>query len=231
MAAVRIGVKEGRWSVIDLESLLVIDRLEIGPVKVEGQRLVAPYTVHRGGGSESTDLIYRYEETVFDPKDESAVNLASVIAAQVALNYGLFCREIVFHGPFDRHDRSLLAEMAANTAREIYVKKFLEPNPFLLGEPASLIPEKRDSYLLAKLVFADSEPPQPAPWTTDRGRCLILSSGGKESLLSHGLIDELGSESHPVFVNESGRHWFTALNAYRHFSKNVAQAWWGTLWA
>jgi mycofactocin system creatininase family protein len=208
--------------VSDLESLLVVDRLDVGPVKVERQRLVAPYTVHHGSASESTELIYRYEEEVFDPKDESSVNLASVIAAQVALNYGLFCREIVFRGPYDRHDRSLLADMAVNTAREIYVKKFLEPNPFLVGEPASLSPEKRESYLLAKLAFADDEPPQPAPWTTDRRRCLVLSSGGKESLLSHGLIDELGSESHPVFVNESGRHWFTALNAYRHFSKNVA---------
>jgi hypothetical protein len=142
MAAVRIGVKEGRWSVIDLESLLAIDRLEIGPVKVEGQRLVAPYTVHRGGGSESTDLTYLYEKAVFDPKDESAVKLASVIAAQVALNYGLFCREIVFHGPFDRHDRGPLAEMEANTAREIDVKKFLEPNPFLLGDPTRATADK-----------------------------------------------------------------------------------------
>jgi mycofactocin system creatininase family protein len=49
----------------------------------------------------------------------------------------------------------------------------------------------------------------------------VLSSGGKESLLSHGLLDELGVETHPIFVNESGRHWFTALNAYRHFSAEV----------
>ena len=167
------------------------------------------------------DLIYRYEEAVFDPDDPAALNLASVVAAQVALNYGLFCREIVFRGPFDRHDRKLLIEMAANTAREIYVKKFLEPNPFLVGKASSLSPEKRDNYLVAELVFPDAEPPRSAPWETDRGRCVVLSSGGKESLLSHGLLDELGVETHPIFVNESGRHWFTALNAYRHFSAEV----------
>ena len=49
-----------------------------------------------------------------------------MIGAQVALNYGLFCRKIVFHGIFDGTDRRFLSDMAQNTAREIYVKKFLE---------------------------------------------------------------------------------------------------------
>ena len=204
-----------------IDSLRVIDRLEVGPVRLERKRVVAPYTVIRGRKRESLDFIYRYEEAVFEPDDPAALNLASVVSAQVALNYGLFCREIVFHGPFDRHDRKLLVEMAANTAREIYVKKFLEPNPFLVGDASSLSPEKRDSYLVAELVFPDDEPPRTAPWETDRGRCVVLSSGGKESLLSHGLLDELGVETHPIFVNESGRHWFTALNAYRHFQAEV----------
>jgi hypothetical protein len=43
-----------------------------------------------------------------------------------------------------------------------------------------------------------------------------LSSGGKDSLLTYGLVQEIG-EAHPVFINESGRHWFTAVNAHRHF--------------
>jgi len=204
-----------------IEILRVIDRLVVGPVRLEGRRLVAPYEVQRGKKKDAIDLIYRYEEEVFDPDDPGAINLASVIAAQVALNYGLFCREIVLNGPFDRHDRRLLAEMAANTAREIYVKKFLEPNPFLVGEAMSLVPEKRDSYLTAELVYPDAEPSRTAPWETDRRRCIVLSSGGKESLLSEGLLTELGCETHPIFVNESGRHWFTALNAYRHFAANV----------
>jgi creatinine amidohydrolase/Fe(II)-dependent formamide hydrolase-like protein len=204
-----------------IDSLQVIDRLEVGPVLLERKRVVAPYTVHRGRKRDSFDLIYRYEEAVFDPDDPAAFNLASVVTAQVALNYGLFCREIVFRGPFDRNDRKLLVEMAANTAREVYVKKFLEPNPFLVGEATSLDPEKRDSYLVAEPIFPDGEPSRYRPWETDRGRCVVLSSGGKESLLSHGLLDEMGVETHPIFVNESGRHWFTALNAYRHFQAEV----------
>jgi creatinine amidohydrolase/Fe(II)-dependent formamide hydrolase-like protein len=203
------------------DSLRVLDKLEVGPVRLEQKRLVAPYTVTRGRERDSSELIYRYEEPVFDPADPASINLASMVAAQVALNYGLFCRQIVFHGPFDRHDRRLLREMAANTAREIAVKKFLEPNPFLVGGAAELEPEKRDTYLAAELLFPDPEPPKTGSWQTDRNRCLVLSSGGKESLLSHGVLEELGSETHPIFVNESGRHWFTALNAYRHFANAV----------
>jgi creatinine amidohydrolase/Fe(II)-dependent formamide hydrolase-like protein len=55
----------------------------------------------------------------------------------------------------------------------------------------------------------------------DPSRNAILSSGGKDSLLSFGLLRETGCEVHPIFINESGRHWFTALNAYRHFSANI----------
>jgi creatinine amidohydrolase/Fe(II)-dependent formamide hydrolase-like protein len=202
--------------------LRVLGRLEVGPVRVEPRRLVAPYRVVAGNTEHSIELIYRYQDRVFEPGDPASTNLASMIAAQVALNYGLFCSELVFRGLFDRHDRRLLAEMAANTAREIYVKKFLEPNPFLVGEAADLEPEKRENYLQARLVFPDDEPSSLDPWQTDRTRHAILSSGGKESLLSYGLLDELGFETHPVFVNESGRHWFTALNAYRHFNREVA---------
>ncbi len=211
-----------------IESLRVIDRIEVGPVRLEPKRLVAPYTVRSGKKRDETELVYRYEEAVFDPQDAAAVNLASMVAAQVALNYGMFCHEIVFRGPFDQHDRRLLTEMAANTAREIYVKKFLEPNPFLIGSASSLVPEKRDSYLTAEMVFPDAEPASGTSWQTERNRCLVLSSGGKESLLTQGLLEEAGAETHPVFVNESGRHWFTALNAYRHFSAEVPRT--GRVW-
>jgi creatinine amidohydrolase/Fe(II)-dependent formamide hydrolase-like protein len=211
-----------------IDSLMVIDRLEVGPVRVEKRRLVAPYKIIAGDEESATELIYSYDEDVFTPDDPGSANLASMIAAQVALNYGLFCREMVFRGPFDRNDRRLLQEMAANTAREIYVKKLLEENPFLIPPATDLEVEKKESYLRAELVFPDAVPPASTPWSTDPGRVAVLSSGGKESLLSHGLLTELGLETHPIFVNESGRHWFTALNAFRHFENqvpNTARVW------
>jgi creatinine amidohydrolase/Fe(II)-dependent formamide hydrolase-like protein len=207
------------------EPLVVIDRLEVGPVRVEPQRLVAPYRVVKGNLEEATELIYRYEEPVFDPQEPDSRHLAALVAAQVALNYGLFCRTLLFRGPYDDTDRRLLREMAENTAREIYVKKFLEPNPFLTDKAPRPAPVKKEKYCQAILQFED--PAREAArekwrlWTTDKGRHCILSSGGKESLLSFGLLNEMGREVHCFFVNESGRHWFTALNAYRHFKDRV----------
>jgi len=203
-----------------LKSLQVIKRLELGPTRLEPRRLIAPYKVIQGAKEDTIDLIYHFEEDVFDPDELTSRNLASVIAAQVALNYGLFSKEIIFHGCFDKHDRLFLEEMAQNTAQEIYVKKFLQPNPFLCDDTATLPAVKVESYLQARIIFEDSsvgDPSEHRVWQTDHQRHAVLSSGGKDSLLSFGLLHELGYQTHPVFINESGRHWFTAINAYRYF--------------
>jgi creatinine amidohydrolase/Fe(II)-dependent formamide hydrolase-like protein len=201
------------------QRLLVIDRLEVGPVRVEPKRLVAPYTVERQGETDSIDLVYRFEEAVFDPDSEASRNLAAMASAQVALNYGLFARRIVFRGPFDRADRRFLAEMGENTAREIYVNKLLAPNPFLAGD-LRLPEEGLEPFLLAELEYPDGdERIERFPvLATSPARYAVLASGGKDSLTTLGLLEELGLEAHSLFVNESGRHWYTALNAHRHLS-------------
>eukprot|EP00913_Durusdinium_trenchii_P008994 g8460.t1 len=210
-------------SIDPLSRLLVIDRLDVGPTRIEPRRVVTPYAVHAQGQSDTLEFVYRFEEDVFDPADPSAANLAAMMGAQVALNYGLFCREIVFHGPFDATDRRFLDEMMANTSREIFVKKFLEHNPFLKEDVAHLPAQVRKSYTQAELVFPDQSADAGAFRThpADRNRIAVLSSGGKESLLSDSLLREIGNDVFAVFVNESGRHWFTALNAYRHFQQHV----------
>lgn len=212
-----------------LAPLAVISRLEVGPLRLERRRLRAPYTVVRDGETDTIELEYSFEEETLDPGDAHSVNLASMIAAQVALNYGLFCDRIVFHGVYDRRDRQFIRDMAANTGREIYVKKFLQSNPFLQG-PASVLPVVRQAdYLRAEIVFTEDErlfelENNRATKTDAEPRgAAVLSSGGKESLLSFGLLQEIGGPVHPMFVNESGRHWFTALNAYRAFKERYPE--------
>ena len=203
------------------EALVAIDRLTVGPVRIEKNRLVAPYTIQRGGRVETLELIYRWEEPVFEPNDPAAANLAILIAAQVALNYGLFCKEIVLKGPIDENDRRFLTDAAENTAREIWVNKLLAANPFLIGDAVGLEPRRLEKYLQAQLVF-DDPPAAPLPaWPVNRSRHAVLSSGGKDSLLSWALLNEIGASPVPIFVNESGRHWYTALNAHRQFAATV----------
>jgi creatinine amidohydrolase/Fe(II)-dependent formamide hydrolase-like protein/7-cyano-7-deazaguanine synthase in queuosine biosynthesis len=205
--------------------LQVFRTLEVGPVKLEPHRLIAPYRLTWKGGQDQTELIYRFQEEVFDPQEELSYNLASMMAAQVAINYGLFCRRIVFRGSYDEVDRRFIRDMSENTAREIYVKKLLQHNPLLAQGGAPRVAVKRPRYLAAKLEFPRSARPARRPiwrlWSGDRSRHAVLSSGGKDSLLSYGVMNEIGQEVHPIFINESGRHWFTALNAYRYFQRHV----------
>jgi hypothetical protein len=224
-----------------LAALLAFESLEVGPVQLERKRLFCPYRIRAAGRDSSCRLIFSYEEAVFEPNELSSRNLAGMVAAQVALNYALFCRRIRFRGPFDGADRRLLAGMAENTAREIYVNKLLAPNRFLRPLP-ELPLLTRGPYARARLQFdrdvgeaggaAGGDTPRFGRWETDQERYAVLSSGGKESLLSYGLLKELegrlGLEVHPIFVNESGRHWYTALNAYRHLRRadgRTARVW------
>jgi hypothetical protein len=207
------------------DRLKVIDRLEINSSVVEKRRLKASYRVYLDGKVDETELIYHFEEDVFLEKDIHSQNLADIIAAQVSLNYGLFCREILFHGTFDETDKRFIKEMMENTAREIYVKKFLEPNPFLINEFKQMPAIKRKNYRQANVIFTEKvieKTGDSEDWFQQGNKHAILSSGGKDSLLSFGLMQELNYDVHPIFINESGRHWFTALNAYRYFRRNIS---------
>jgi len=232
----RAGRDRDRAKADPMAVLLAIDTLEVGPVRVEPRRMIAPYKVTVGDRTDTIDLIYRFEEDVFDPADPASVNLASMMGVQVAINYGLFCRRIVLHGPFTGRDRGFIRAAVDNTAREIFVIKFLMPNPFLQGEAARLPPVRRESYVQAEVEFPDPLPVGlmksaargKSPWGKDAGKVAVLSSGGKDSLLTFALLDEMGRDVHPIFVNESGRHWYTALNAYRYLKDtvpNTARVW------
>lgn len=212
-----------------LGDLAVLDRLEVGPVRIEPQRVSATYTVVKSGAADSIELVYRFNEPVFDDGQESR-NLGCMMAAQVALNYGLFCDELVFRGLYDEHDRGFLERYAENTAREIYVNKFLLPNPFLVGPAAEQKAEPRKRYLNARIEVVPEDASVERvvvkdvafDWAPRSSRHAVLSSGGKDSLLTFGVLRELDLEVHPIFVNESGRHWYTALNAYRHLRDSHA---------
>jgi len=215
-----------------LQKFQVLEKIEVGPVKVEKNRLIAPYTVTNEGKTAKLDLVYKYEDSVFDPDDVNTQNLADMIAAQVALNYGLFFKSIVFNGVYDGQDRRFIRDMAENTAREIYVNKLLQKNIFIRENYLPVPVLKLKNYCLANLVFGntgdDDRKTSWQLWETTNSRHAILSSGGKDSLLSFALLNEIGNEVHPVFINESGRHWYSAMNAYRYFKvtfPNTSRVW------
>jgi hypothetical protein len=217
---------------IGIRELAVLDTLKIHDLIVEPQKVKATYTViSHNGDQRSNSLIYSYDDRLFDKKAGRDINLASMMVAQVALNYGLFFRKIIFDGLFDPVDKRFLNDMMENTSREILVLKFFGQNEFLKPPYDQVLPEKLTKYTNAELIFENTA---FGNVTLDRENSevdlhqfVILSSGGKDSLLTYGVIKELG-EAHPVFINESGRHWFTAVNAYRHFKEmepNTRKPW------
>jgi len=207
-----------------LNDFIVFDKLKVHNLIVEPKRVRASYTVITGDKEESIDLIYSYDNPFFNRDSADDLNLASMMVAQVAMNYGLFCREIEFDGVYDRVDRRFLKEFIENTSREIITNKLLIDNEFIKPEYENPIFEKQERYTYAKLIFKNSDytklkQQEENHVSVDYSHFAILSSGGKDSLLTYGMVNEFGT-AHPVFINESGRHWFTAVNAYRRFSLN-----------
>ncbi len=216
---------------LTLKDFVVFRSLRVHQVLVAPKQVKAIYTVQKlDGETISNELIYSYNEAIFDPRSKEDVNMAALMLAQVALNYGLFCEQIIFEGLFDAHDKLFLKEMLENTAREIYVNKLLAENEFLKPDFANLQHQTQKKYAAAELIFIS--PTNQKPFVVkkaepDVNKFAILSSGGKDSLLSYGILNEL-FEAHPVFVNESGRHWYTAYNAYHGMEKlepNTSKVW------
>lgn len=218
---------------VDLREFVVFRQLKTGPVVLEEKRVKVPYTLTmQDGSSVSNELIYTYSEKVFDKNRQEDVNLASMMGVQVAMNYGLFCEEIVFDGIFDDADQRFILDMVENTSREIYVNKLLVPNEFLKPGYEKIKTEKFKRYTAAKIVFTNTDfKGEEGTWNlspTGKEEYVILSSGGKDSLLSYGIVKDLRHGAHPVYINESGRHWFTAINAFKHMEgvePNTSRVW------
>ncbi len=216
----------------NIRSLVVFRQLLVHELIIEPKRVKATYTlVGKDGSTVSNHLIYSYNTAFFNKKELRDVNLASMMVAQVALNYGLFFEEIVFDGLFDDTDKRFLIDMMENSSREILVLKFYSKNEFLKPPYDALPVTKLPRYTAAKVSFVNTLFPdlkmEKTPLQPKEDHYLILSSGGKDSLLTYGLIKEIG-EAHPVFINESGRHWFTAINAYDYYKEtepNTVKPW------
>ncbi|MBT8187501.1 MAG: hypothetical protein KJO73_07420 [Croceitalea sp.] len=207
-----------------IRSLVVFSKLTVHSPIIEPKRVKAVYVITKKDGTEeSNELIYSYDAVYFDKKNNNDLNLASMMVAQVALNYGLFFEQVIFDGLYDEIDKRFLSDMMENTSREILTNKFFVKNEFLKPPFDAIEPKKMERYTAAQITFTNTQFSGMAIQKDNAqphlSKYAILSSGGKDSLLTYGLIKEF-AEPHPVYINESGRHWFTAINAYEHFKEN-----------
>ena len=147
------------------------------------------------------------------------------------LNYGLFSEKIMLNFPVSKADLDILNDLNVVFSRDIFVNKIADgTNPYILPEyfPKENQIKTEDGDPKAKIITKKITSDIPLSDSMDPMRCGILSSGGKDSLLTYGLLKELGAKVYPIYVNESGGHWKTALSAYRYHKKtdkNTKRVW------
>ena len=141
-----------------LESFKVLRKLTVKSIHVEPKKVKAAYCVETfSGDTEAFELMYSYENSYFNKNSAADVNLASMMLAQVALNYGLFFEIIEFDGLFDKIDQRFIIDMMENTSREILTNKLLIKNEFLKPPFDKLKPEKRESYTQSQIIFGNTQ--------------------------------------------------------------------------
>ena len=162
----------------------------------------------------------KYEEGI----TQDYMDLLRMASIMPLLNYGLFVRDIKLNFALSTTDFSLVQDLLKIFSKDIFINKLVRrKNPYILPQYALT---RDDAYYWKEIPKARIAPKnilEDKPIATDphANSCGVLSSGGKESLLTYGILKEIGAEVHPLYVNESGGHWRTALPAYRYFRDNL----------
>jgi hypothetical protein len=170
------------------------------------------------GTENSFELMNTYEQNI----QEYHKPLLRLAFCMPLLNYGLFSKEILLDFPISKADFSLLNDLNMVFSRDIFVNKIAHgTNPYILPEffPNQENITAHDGDPKTVIHPAELITDFPISKTMDQLKSGVLSSGGKDSLLTYGLLKELGSDVYPFYVNESGGHWKTALAAYQYHKK------------
>ena len=200
-------------------SLVCLSSISLSDPIIDKKTARADVTVTDSNETESHfTLMNKYEHEL----QETHLSLIRLAFFMPLLNYGLFSKKITVHFPISNTDFSLLNDLNVIFSRDIFVNKIAqETNPYILPE---FFPDPK------KITTTDGNPRAvihpthisddiPIETNMDALRSGVLSSGGKDSLLTYGLLKELGSTVYPIYINESGGHWKTALTAYTYHKK------------
>jgi hypothetical protein len=175
----------------------------------------------------SFSLETKYPEPV-NQKHISLLRLASVMPV---MNYGLFTKEIRLGFPIAASDLSLLSDFLVIFSKDIFINKLVRrKNPYILPEfiPKNDEVTENNAKPTAQINSSNVLSDVPISGELYENSCGVLSSGGKESLLTYAMLNEIGAKVYPLYVNESGGHWRTALPAYRKFlheDPNTVRIW------
>lgn len=200
----------------------------LGEPVISNKRVTSELTLtHLDGSTTRTELQILYEV----PADKKHLPLYRLAMAMPLLNYGLLVDEISLEFEVPYTDLDLLNDLLDVFSRDIFVNKLVRRRTRHLYE--EFLPNENEvtetngrprKKIRVKKIVEDGK----LACNLDSNKCGVLSSGGKEALLTYSMLKELGAEVHPLYVNESGGHWRTALTAYRWHSRTESNT--GRIW-
>lgn len=197
--------------------LLSIEKVRLLEPELRNDLISLKYLVD----GEDISISFKYDFPI--SIDRQDIRLLSLIPL---VNYSLFTERIDAEFPITKEDYDFINKMMVINSREIYVNKLLKRGEFYRDEFIPTSPNEDEASHSPQLDVS-IEQNSRSPYKKD-GSVAIMSSGGKDSLLTYGIMKEIGANVYPIFINESGGHWKTASVAYDYFranNKNTLRIW------
>jgi len=212
----------------EMDKMLCFSSIHLSEPKLISKSARADVTLNKTtGGKNRFSIIVHYDNKI----DEKYLPLLRIAFCMPLLNYSIFSEKLVLDFPISKSDLSLLNDLNVIFSGDIIVNKILRRranyiSPEFIPDEKKIKPEdaKPRARIEPKKVIDDF----PIIDSINPNSCGILSSGGKESLLTYALLKEIGVDVHPFYVNESGGHWRTAIpafNYHRRTNPNTSRAW------
>lgn len=213
---------------ITKNNLLCLSSISLSDVVIDNNTVWAEIIVTEFDGTENC---FKFMNKYEDHLQGSHLPLLRLAFCMPLLNYGLFSKKIQLNFSISKADLSLLNDLNVVFSRDIFVNKIAQgTNPYILPgffpDAEKIKPTDSDpkAIIQPKQIIGDMRISE----SMNAMKSGILSSGGKDSLLTYGLLKELGSTVYPLYMNESGGHWRTALTAYQYHKKtesNTQRVW------
>ena len=202
-----------------LDRIAEFDEIAITPLTIESRRIIGRARIRRGNQVLDFTLIFRYTEPV-----EIDRNLAGLILTMPAINFTLFSKRLTLDFPASPVDVQAVRDFVAVNNREVFINKLMRRryeffNREFLPSDSDLTEESSRGLteVVASAGFTDHDRAKGS------GSVAVLSSGGKESLLTFGMLKEIDPGTHAFFFNESGTHWLLAKQAYDYYSAHFGR--------
>ena len=200
------------------ERVRCFNSIEVIPDRPGRNTVSGTIIVTMGAITEKFHLVFSYNRDVtIDSRT------AGLILTMPVINYAYFAGEIRLNFRLRKRDVDLVREFVRTNNTEVFVNKICRrryefiKRDFIPGEGEITRENAEGSTMIIADDVVDDTPSETVEYSTCR--IAVLSSGGKESLLSYGILKELGKEVFPVFFNESGGHWRTAKTSYDMISR------------